>query len=151
MDIFPQDRGTRYNGDCTRTVVHGEVRPEIRDMHPAVCEANAASKRAAAPGATGEDVHRAATGALTARGCALGLPDLKGPELLAGDAATIEPGLYRRDLGGVRVADIVVVAKGGRVSLNRFPEGLTWMKSSPGRPPPARPGHGDRGFLFPDL
>jgi Xaa-Pro aminopeptidase len=155
VDIFPQDRATRYNGDCTRTVVHGEVRPEIRDMHCAVCEANAAGKRAVAPGVAGEAVHRAATGALTARGYALGLPgeaappsfcsmphgtghgvgldvheppllDMKGPELLAGDAVTIEPGLYRRDIGGVRVEDIVVVTKDGYISLNRLPEGLTW-------------------------
>jgi len=155
VDIFPRDRETRYNGDCTRTVVHGEVRPEIRDMHRAVCEANAAGKRAAAPGVSGEDVHRAATGALTARGYALGLPDkasapsfcsmphgtghgvgldvhepplldLKGPRLLEGDAVTIEPGLYRRDLGGVRVEDIVVVTKEGARCLNSLPSGLSW-------------------------
>jgi Xaa-Pro aminopeptidase len=136
----------------SRSVVRGEVRPEIRDMHRAVCEANAAGKRAAGSRITGEAVPWAATGALTICGCTLGpfpppsfcsMPhgtghgvgldvhgtrplDLKGPELFEGDAVTIEPSLYRRDLGGVRVEDIVVVTKDGCVSLNRLPEGLTW-------------------------
>jgi Xaa-Pro aminopeptidase len=54
------------------------------------------------------------------------LLDLKGPELLAGDAVTIEPGLYRRDLGGVRVEDMVIVTAAGCENLNRLPEGLDW-------------------------
>ncbi len=155
VDIFPQDRKTRYNGDCTRTVVHGEIRPELLEMHRAVCEANAAAKAAIAPGVTGEDVHAATVKAITARGFSVGLPgenaplsycalthgtghgigldvheppllDRKGPELLAGDAVTVEPGLYRRDLGGIRVEDIVIVTDKGARSLNALPDGLRW-------------------------
>ena len=54
------------------------------------------------------------------------LLDFKGPPLLIGDALTIEPGLYRRDLGGVRVEDMVVVTDDGCVSLNTISEDLTW-------------------------
>ena len=54
------------------------------------------------------------------------LLDFKGPELLLGDALTIEPGLYRRDMGGVRVEDMVVVTTDGCINLNELSEGLTW-------------------------
>jgi Xaa-Pro aminopeptidase len=54
------------------------------------------------------------------------LLDRGGPELVAGDALTIEPGLYRADLGGIRVEDLVIVTDQGCENLNRLPEGLTW-------------------------
>ena len=54
------------------------------------------------------------------------LLDMKGPKLLVGDALTIEPGLYRRDLGGVRVEDMVVVTEDGCINLNELSESLTW-------------------------
>jgi Xaa-Pro aminopeptidase len=54
------------------------------------------------------------------------LLDMKGPELVAGDVVTIEPGLYRKDLGGVRVEDMVVIRPNGCENLNRLPEGLDW-------------------------
>jgi Xaa-Pro aminopeptidase len=155
VDIFPRNRQTRYYGDCTRTVVHGEVPAEIAQMHAAVCEAKAAAIAAVKPGLTGEAVHAATTEAITCRGYAIGLPDdqspdcycaithgtghgvgldvhepplldLKGPELVVGDVVTIEPGLYRKDLGGVRVEDMIVVTEEGCENLNRLAEGLHW-------------------------
>jgi len=155
IDIFPRNRETLYNGDCTRTVVHGEVSDELARMHAAVCQAKAAAIAAVKAGVTGEEVHRATCRAIEAAGFAVGLPpedapesycalthgtghgvglevheppllDLKGPPLVAGDVVTIEPGLYRRDLGGVRVEDIVVVTAEGCENLNRLPEGLHW-------------------------
>ena len=155
VDIFPRSRLTRYNGDCTRTVVHGDIPDELVRMHAAVREAKAAAMRAVAPAVTGEDVHAATTRAITQAGFAVGLPgenapdsycaithgtghgvgldvheppllDLKGPELVLGDAITLEPGLYRKDLGGVRVEDIVVVTDAGCRNLNALDEGLSW-------------------------
>jgi Xaa-Pro aminopeptidase len=38
----------------------------------------------------------------------------------------VEPGLYRKDLGGVRVEDMVVVTEAGHMNLNTLPEGLDW-------------------------
>lgn len=155
LDIFPRNRESLYNGDCTRTVVHGDVPVEVARMHAAVCKAKGAAMAAVRSGVTGEAVHLATTEAIRGEGYAIGLPgedappsycalthgtghgvgldvheppllDFKGPELLPGDAVTIEPGLYRRDLGGVRVEDMVVVTAGGCENLNRLPEGLDW-------------------------
>jgi len=155
IDIFPRNRETHYYGDCTRTVVHGAIADEILKMHAAVRSAKAAAIAVVRPGVTGEAVHAATTEVITRSGYAVGLPDaqapdsycaithgtghgvgldvhepplldLKGPELVLGDVITIEPGLYRKDLGGVRVEDMVVVTENGCENLNRLHEGLDW-------------------------
>lgn len=155
IDIFPQCRKTRYNGDCTRTVVHGEISIELQKMHEAVLAAKAAATAATRSGVTGEDVHRATTAMIIQHGYQVGLPDgdspdnycalthgtghgiglevhepplldLKGPELVVGDALTIEPGLYCVAIGGVRVEDMVIVTADGCENLNELPQGLTW-------------------------
>ena len=156
IDIFPCDKATRYNGDCTRTVVHGTIPDAVTRMHQAVVEAKRAGMRATRIGTTGEAVHRATievitqhgflaerpTGALTSEiptmthgtGHGIGLEvheppllDFKGPELVCGDALTIEPGLYSPLIGGVRVEDLVIVTETGCESLNpELPEGLEW-------------------------
>lgn len=51
---------------------------------------------------------------------------MKGPVLLLGEAVTIEPALYRRDIGGVRIEDIVVVHEDGCECLNTLYDGLEW-------------------------
>lgn len=155
IDIFPKDMTTLYNGDCTRTAVHGDVPDELEKMHKAVVEAKAAATAATKAGATGEDVHKESFRVITEHGYQTGLPkgdwpegfvgmvhgtghgiglsvheppllDFGGPELLVGDALTIEPGLYGRKVGGVRVEDMVIVTQDGCDNLNSLPEGLDW-------------------------
>ncbi len=155
IDIFPRNRTTLYWGDCTRTVVHGDIPPAVSAMHAAVVAAKAAATKATRSGVTGEDVHAATTAAMRDAGYAMGLPtqdasvdycamthgtghgigldvheppllDKNGPELLSGDALTIEPGLYCRAIGGVRVEDMVIVTATGCECLNKLPEGLVW-------------------------
>jgi Xaa-Pro aminopeptidase len=155
IDIFPQNKTTLYNGDCTRTVVHGDIPGDIARMHAAVVEAKAAAIAATRAGVTGEDVHAATTRVITSRGYHMGLPpsgapdthtamthgtghgigldvheppllDTRGPALITGDALTIEPGLYSLARGGVRVEDMVIVTDSGCRNLNSLPEGLDW-------------------------
>ncbi len=155
VDIFPRNRATHYNGDCTRTAVNGEISDTLQQMHAAVVKAKAAATAATRPGATGEEVHLATRQSMLASGFNMGLPgpddadsfctmphgtghgigldvheppllDMKGPPLVVGDALTIEPGLYRRDLGGIRVEDMVIVTADGCENLNKLPEGLVW-------------------------
>ena len=155
VDIFPQNRSTRYNGDCTRTVVHGAIPDEATQMLAAVVAAKAAAISATKAGVTGEQVHQATRDAMESHGFQMGLPseddplsycamthgtghgigldvheppllDRKGPPLVVGDVLTIEPGLYRRDLGGVRVEDMVAVTADGCENFNRLQEGLDW-------------------------
>ncbi len=54
------------------------------------------------------------------------LLDFKGPALVVGDALTVEPGLYGRRIGGLRLEDLVVVTDDGCENLNTLPEGLDW-------------------------
>jgi Xaa-Pro aminopeptidase len=155
VDIFPQDRKTRYNGDCTRTVVHGDISDEAKKMHAAVTAAKEAATAACRAGVTGEDVHNETIRLILEHGYVMGLPeegappefcsmphgtghgigldvheppllDKGGPELVVGDALTIEPGLYSVKFGGIRVEDLVITQADGCINLNKLPEGLVW-------------------------
>lgn len=152
VDLFPRDESTRYWGDCTRTVVHGEVTDTVRRMHTAVVEAKAAAIAQLTIGSTGDAVHRAAKDVLVRHGYpvssgqitdhpsiqhgtghGIGL-DLHEPilldedngELLEGEVFTVEPGLYGRIDGGVRIEDMLVVTHGEAKNLNSLPQSLTW-------------------------
>ncbi len=155
VDIFPRDKKSLYNGDCTRTVVHGKISPTIASMHAAVAKAKAAATAAVRAGVTGQSVHEATSRSIEASGYKMGFPPegaqdeftsmthgtghglglevheppllaLGGPELLVGDVVTIEPGLYCKSVGGVRLEDMVVVTSDGCINLNSLPEGLDW-------------------------
>ncbi len=155
IDIFPMHPASRYFGDCTRTVVHGEIPSAVAKMHAVVARAKQASVAATRAGVTGETVHRASCDVFTTAGYSIGLPgendpdsytgyvhgtghgvgievheppllDVGGPELVVGDCLTIEPGLYSRAVGGVRIEDMVIVTEAGCDNLNSIPEGLSW-------------------------
>lgn len=155
VDIFPRNRATRYWGDCTRTVIHGKIPAEIARMHAAVLDAKAAAIAAVKAGVSGEAVHAATTAVIVKHGFAIGLPpagapdsycgmvhgtghgvgldvheppllDKGGPPLVVGDVLTVEPGLYCKALGGIRVEDMVAVTESGCENFNRLPQGLTW-------------------------
>jgi Xaa-Pro aminopeptidase len=155
IDIFPRNRSTLYWGDCTRTAVHGRIPEFVVRMHAAVVAAKAAAARTCRAGVTGEAVYEATSTAIQAHGFAMGLPaadapdsccamthgtghgigldvheppllDKGGPVLVPGDVVSLEPGLYCKAIGGVRVEDLVVVTAEGCENLNSLPEGLAW-------------------------
>jgi Xaa-Pro aminopeptidase len=45
-------------------------------------------------------------------------------DLVAGDVVTIEPGLYRKGYGGVRLEDLILVTEDGYENLTHFPYDL---------------------------
>ena len=155
VDIFPRCKNSLYNGDCTRTVVHGDIPDEVARMHAAVVAAKRAATSAVRAGVTGDQVHQATIAAIENAGYQMGLPPadapdafcsmphgtghglglevheppllaVGGPTLLVGDVVTVEPGLYCKAWGGVRVEDVVVVRADGCENINRLHEELRW-------------------------
>jgi Xaa-Pro aminopeptidase len=138
LDIFPHDLATGYWGDLTRTVVRGKAPPALAAMERAVRAAQAAVLRAIKPGANAAELHRLAVRTLEARGFKTGMkrgaaegfihgtghgvgldiherPNLGRQEILLkpGHVVTVEPGLYYRAIGAVRIEDTVVVTRTG--------------------------------------
>jgi Xaa-Pro aminopeptidase len=150
IDIFPQDKATKYHADMTRTFCVGDPSETLEEWYDLTAEAYRAALEAVEPGATGAAVHdaacdvyedaglptlrsddRAETGFIHSTGHGVGLdvhempsvgPD--GGELEPGHVITIEPGLYDPDVGGVRLEDLVVVTEDGYENLTDYPMAL---------------------------
>jgi Xaa-Pro aminopeptidase len=78
IDVFPRSKESGYHGDCTRTVVHGEVDPRLVEMHAAVLRAKRLAIEEVRPGATGDAVHRAAAAEIERSGFAMGRTEAGG-------------------------------------------------------------------------
>ncbi|MBL4810090.1 MAG: aminopeptidase P family protein [Phycisphaerales bacterium] len=155
IDLFPYIKSTHYHGDCTRCVVHGDIPDQVIKMHTAVIEAKAAAQNATKAGVTADSVHAAAIKVIKAHGYQTGIPandapdtvcsmvhgtghgigldvheppllDIGGPTLVQHDVLTIEPGLYCKAIGGIRIEDMLAVTKNGIENFNTLPTGLTW-------------------------
>ena len=147
VDIFPQDKTTKYHGDVTRTFLVGEPTAELRRRYDLTHEALTAALDTLQAGVTGSEVHDAVcdvyegadyatfrsdptteTGFIHSTGHGVGLevhesPSLspRGEELRPGHVVTVEPGLYDPDHGGVRIEDTVVVTEDGYRNLTDYP------------------------------
>ncbi|HZT16758.1 MAG TPA: Xaa-Pro peptidase family protein [Gaiellaceae bacterium] len=154
IDLWPRDGESACFADMTRTFVVGEPPAEIAEWHRLVLEALERSTAAVREGAGGRAVYDVAcdvfepTGLPTGRTKRQGAPLEEGffhglghgvgldvheepflgltskDVLRAGDVVTIEPGLYRPGLGGVRLEDLVLVTADGAENLTSYPYDL---------------------------
>jgi Xaa-Pro aminopeptidase len=150
LDLFPIDLESACFADITRTFVVGEVGDELPEWHALCREALELAAAEVKPGVNGGDIHRLVSrffaehghptqltkqegevlrdGFYHGLGHGVGLevhesPSLGmlGEELVAGDVITIEPGLYRHGVGGVRVEDLLLVTDDGYERLTDCP------------------------------
>ncbi|HTY14738.1 MAG TPA: Xaa-Pro peptidase family protein [Methanoregulaceae archaeon] len=141
LDIFPVMDMTGYFTDMTRTVAKGEPPAEIIEMYDAVRDAQDLGMSLTKPGTNGADVHQAVVDLFRERGFEsntqgfthnLGhgvglevheLPTLgpAGKELVSGNVVTVEPGLYYRESGGIRLENTGSVTGRGFRSFTSFP------------------------------
>ncbi len=151
IDMVPRSKKERYYSDMTRTVVRGTPKDELKDMYSAVLDSQVAAINKIKAGVSGSEIHNIVCDVLeergyeTARGKSgeftegfihstghgVGLDIHEGPnlsesgrELKAGCMVTVEPGLYYKNTGGVRIEDVVVVTQGGCKNLTMFEKNL---------------------------
>lgn len=136
-----------YRSDMTRTVMVGNVGDEYSEMFDVVRQAQQAGIDAVRPGVCGADVDAAVRAVFAAYGCehefthgtghGIGLYIHEFPilsprctaVLQPQEVVTIEPGLYRGGVGGVRIEDQVVVTDTGCRILTLSPKELSCPQS----------------------
>ncbi len=151
IDMVPRSRKERYYSDMTRTVMHGTPTEELKSMYSAVLDSQEAALNKIKAGVTGAEIHNIVCDVLEERGYetsrgksgeftegfihstghGVGLDIHEGPslsengkELKAGCVVTVEPGLYYKKIGGVRLEDVVVVTHSGCKNLTMFEKNL---------------------------
>ncbi len=131
-----------YCSDCTRTYAIGPAGEEERDVYETVLGAQLASLEAIRAGVTGRDADAAARAVIEeaghgehfghGTGHGVGVEVHEGPRLStrsedtleAGDAVTVEPGVYLPGRFGVRIEDLVIVTPDGYRNLSGLPKEL---------------------------
>ncbi|MDD3976872.1 MAG: Xaa-Pro peptidase family protein [Methanomicrobium sp.] len=144
IDIFPCEIKTGYHSDMTRTVVRGEPSSEIEDMYKCVYDAKMHAKSLIRSNVTGKFLYDAVMnffeengymteteGFIHSLGHGVGLaihesPSLSpsGKELQSGNIIAVEPGLYYKKHGGVRLEDIGLVTDSGFDCFTQYKEEL---------------------------
>lgn len=125
-----------YCSDTTRTAFVGEAPPDFAAMYEVLRMAQVAACEAVAPGVPAHDVDRAARliideagygdAFMHRTGHGIGMETHEEPyivesneePLVAGNAFSIEPGIYIADQWGARIEDIVVCTDAGGERLN---------------------------------
>lgn len=153
IDLWPRDEATGCWADMTRTFVVGEVDDATRAQEALVREAFFKVRDAVRPGITGRELHAMtcdvfeAAGHRTQRtgpgddpnegfqfslGHGIGLEVHEDPgmgqagrsPLIPGDVLAVEPGLWEREIGGVRYEDLLLVTEDGCEVLTDYPYDL---------------------------
>jgi len=145
IDIFPRDDQTGYHFDMTRTLVKGTPSPKLKKMYAAVKKAQQDALDVLGPGGA-KQVHQTVVrvfdrlgyattneeGFIHGTGHGVGLDIHEFPSinektedrLEPGHVVTVEPGLYYKDIGGVRIEDTVVITRNGYTNLTNVPKTL---------------------------
>jgi Xaa-Pro aminopeptidase len=128
-----------YGSDTTRTVHVGEPSDEEREVHEIVRTAQQAGFEAVRPGATCQDIDRAARKVIVDAGYGeffihrtghgIGLTTHEPPYMVEGEQRpvvpgmcfSVEPGIYLPGRFGVRIEDIVTCTDAGGRRLNNTP------------------------------
>ncbi len=153
VDLWPRDQATDCWADMTRTFLIGKPPAEVLRLEQLAREALEQARAAIRPGVLGRDLHAMtcelfeaaghrtqrtgpgedpAEGFQFALGHGVGLEVHEDPglgaygsePLVAGDVLAIEPGLWDRELGGVRFEDLLLVTDRGCETLTSYPYAL---------------------------
>ena len=129
-----------YHSDMTRTFTVGDPTPMQAEVYQTVLDAQRAGVAAVGPGAGGQALDAICRDRIASAGWGdwfahgtghgVGLQIHESPwltqsfddTLRVNDVVTVEPGVYRRDFGGVRIEDMVVVTTDGSRSLTKTPK-----------------------------
>jgi Xaa-Pro aminopeptidase len=138
-----------YHSDMTRTYLIGDVDPVLRRMHDVVRESQLAGLAAVRAGVTAGDVDKTCRDIIVdagfggefihSTGHGVGLQIHEQPwvrtglsePLQSGEVVTVEPGVYREGLGGVRIEDLVVVTDTGCDILTETPKDISCLQLAP--------------------
>jgi Xaa-Pro aminopeptidase len=148
-DTIVVDAGAIFDGycaDCTRTFAAGDLDDELRRAYDVCLEAQLAGLAAVRAGVSGVAADAAARDTIEAAGFGarfghglghgVGLLVHEAPALstestdtlAAGNAVTVEPGIYLTGRGGIRIEDLVIVGDDGCEVLTRFTKELVTVR-----------------------
>lgn len=150
VDIFPKSQRTFFYGDATRTFCKGSAPDALKRMYAVVKKGQEMGVKALRAGINGRKVHESIINFFDANGFKTGEKDGRmqgffhstghgiGLELHEepvrvgsydckvedGFVMSVEPGLYYKGIGGVRIEDLVFVGKSGAKILASYPKRL---------------------------
>ncbi len=149
-DFLTMDFGCKYKGYCsdmTRTVVIGKASKEQKKVYETVLKAQKTALKGIHPGITGKEADSLARNVIEEAGYgkyfghslghSVGLEIHEGPNfspkeervLEPGMVITVEPGIYIKDFGGVRIEDVVVITENGCENITHSPKELIEIES----------------------
>jgi Xaa-Pro aminopeptidase len=144
-DIYPKNIKTGYFSDMSRTFVKGKASIKMQQVYEAVLDAQKKVIKAIRPNVDSHKIHVLCEAILKEHGFDIGsrekgfvhgtghgigteihevpyINSSTNTELKAGMVLTVEPGLYYKDIGGVRIEDMVLITKTGCKNLTHFPK-----------------------------
>lgn len=150
IDIYPRSMKTHYCGDATRTFCKGRAPDALKKMYAVVKKGEEIGIKMAKAGVIGRDIHKSILEFFAKNGYSTGMKDGRNQgffhgtghpigldvhegtarinmteyELEEGNVMSIEPGLYYKGIGGIRIEDLIYVTKTGCDVLAKYPKKL---------------------------